>query len=151
MTNPGVEDERTRTERLYDAILAEGIEPGTLYRYDWMTEIVGQDIRECRYAVDGAEKRLEKHHKRTLQNVPTVGYRVAHSKEIADLVDARQRRALNQVNRALREVSVARMDELTQEERHAVDRRRSAALAGRNDMRRHLRYAMDLPEPGEQE
>lgn len=79
---------------LYEAVQDD--EPGTVYSFDDLSEIIGSDIRKNRAAVYRANKDLLKKRKVELLSVRGTGYRLSEGMSIAAQVETRHGRILTQ-------------------------------------------------------
>lgn len=89
------------------------------------------DLRENRSALYSAKVRLEENHKRTIVNVPTVGYRIAEAVEHHGLGLKHQKKAKRSVRRGKRVVQAADRSRLSALESQRMDE--LAAQLGRHE------------------
>mgnify|MGYP001564364509 CR=1 FL=1 len=105
--------------------LTAGAEPGTVFSYGEIGRALASgtdrsyDTVAVRSAAVSATNMLEAVHKRTLQNVRGVGYRVALAKEHMGLASLRQDKASRQIRKALSILRNVRYDEMDENTRKA--------------------------------
>lgn len=121
----------------------EDVPYGETVTYDELGEVLGGfDVKQVQSAVNGAKRSLEVHHRRTLEAVPTVGYRVVDPREHTRLAEHQQSKSKRALVRAKSTVSHVNLSSLTEGERAAVSIA-TMALAAQLDFARRadLRYA----------
>jgi len=97
--------------------------PGTVFTYEQLGESLADgvdrefDRHDVQQVVRLAKFQLLREHKRTLANVPNVGYQIAYAKEHRGIADDHTRRGQRQLKRALVTLENARLDEMTAQER----------------------------------
>lgn len=121
-------------ERLYEALVASGLEFGRLFPYAELDAAAGQPIRPSRSVLYRTVKLLEERQQRTLVNVPRQGYRIALAGETPAIADRRVKRGQRQIGKAIHTARHTDTSPLTQEERNELHR----VLSGLEAMRQEL-------------
>jgi hypothetical protein len=103
----------------YDAI--SKLDVNEIITYDELTEIAEFNIRNNRAPFYAAVQRLQTEDKRTMVNVPKIGYRVAQASEHANIGKKYQKKAKRSVFRGLKVVRNTDVTGLSQEERETLD------------------------------
>ena len=97
--------------------------PGTTFTYEALAAVLSEGTdrefsrSDVQQVVRLAKMRLLRDHKRTLANVPRVGYQLAHARDHRGLAGAHTKRGQRQFKRALVTLENARLDEMTAAER----------------------------------
>lgn len=104
---------------LHTRLLELGI--GDVLTYEDIELLLECDTDTARSAVYRAQTELERHHKRTVENVRGVGYRVAHPKDHERLGRDKTRSAKRALHRAGSKYRSADRSMLTNEERARID------------------------------
>ena len=115
-------DGRSNADVIIDMI--KDSEPGTLFRYEHISEELGRDTpttydrAAVASVINSVLPRVMKATNRTLMNVRMVGYKVAHAREHNTLAVRRKRRADTQMLRGIQTLQHVRLEEMTDNERH---------------------------------
>jgi len=107
--------------------LVKGAEPGHLFEYGVLCEVLSDGTervykaREVPNVVRSAQSRLLQEHKRVLECVKTVGYRVALAGDHNRLATGRVRKADVQMKLGLKTLQHVRWDEMTENQRKLAE------------------------------
>jgi len=116
-------DGRSNQQVILDAV--KGGEPGRVYTYQELADVLSKGtgrsytIQDVQGIVRQAGPRLSKEQARALQNVATVGYRLAHAGEHCKLALIHTRKSEVQLHRGFELLSNVRMDEMDANQRQA--------------------------------
>lgn len=103
--------------------LVRGQQPGTVFTYSQLVAALSEECdrvftrQDVQQIVRLAKFRLLREYKRTLANVPNVGYQLAHAKEHLGIANGHTKRGQRQLRKALTTLENARLDEMTTQER----------------------------------
>ena len=119
--------EKSRREILIE--LVADAAPGFVFTYDTLGEAINGSREEVQGAVHVALKDLERNHKKTLEVVRNVGYRVVNPAEHIRLATKHQTKATRSLKRAKSKVAHVDYADLTPEERAEAIRAETALSA----------------------
>lgn len=113
-------DEATKVDRprlsietqVLERRLADCATPGELIGYDELTQLLGREVRETRWALDAARRRVQAEHNKIFVTITNKGLRLATEEEKLDVATNRLAHCGRQTRKAGRELASTRFEDL---------------------------------------
>lgn len=113
--------------------------------FEQLNAVAGIDVRTSRGDLYRAVQELESGHRRTMESVRNVGYRVVAANEHGRLAKKHHKRSRRQIDKAIRKTDSSDRSKLTEAERRELDSMGST-LRSHRDMIRRLELRADRTE-----
>lgn len=116
-----------RSRRIIVLEMLVSLEPGNVIKYDEFIEALSLDPHDPRWlkvvqsACNRAIAELEREHKKTIESVKGVGYRMAFPRDHVRLAEVKQTRGSRAIGRALRTAKHVDHNQLSAEESRKAD------------------------------
>lgn len=135
--------DRAEWEPVYDELRAADV--GEVVTYERLTDVLGRDFLADRGPIYRATTALEESNKRTVVNVPKVGYRIATAEEHEPLARGHHKRSRRQLRSAIRKIASADRTQLDPAARQRFDAL-ELNMGRQADMLRRLSERVDRVE-----